>query len=207
MACANFSHFKEKSDAAQRREDAAKTKFDAHRHSIEASIMMGHGVDTDRNVLLQPDCHLTAPCCESTNSVTAVHVYVSSLISNAPRRGPSGRDFKKYVQGHRFWRAKRRVATPLEKTAAKQTRKGKCYFVEVFFVGSFEALLNSAAAGSDEAPPMGLPVVDVSPLASKLPIVDFSPELFATGPSDLQLNAEAESVPRGHDGDVDLEAF
>jgi len=57
-------------------------------------------------ILLQPSHHLASPC------------YTT---------------FAKHVRSFPGWRAKRREATPAEKIASKETRKGKVYFVSVSF--------------------------------------------------------------------------
>ena len=128
-------HFNEKSKAAQKREDAAKDQFDAHRREQQALqvIDSAHVQQAlkEPTTLLQPADHLTAPC---------------------------WRDFKAHVKSFAGWEAKRTTATEAQKTAAKETRKGKVYFVQVLFKGSAAELLADSSAALDEAPPMGVPV-------------------------------------------------
>lgn len=139
-------HFNEKSKAAQKREDAAKDQFDAHRREQQAlQVIDSEHVQQalkEPTTLLQPAEHLTAPC---------------------------WRDFKAHVKSFAGWEAKRTTATEAQKTAAKETRKGKVYFVQVLFKGSAAELLADSSAALDEAPPMGVPVSEDAQLLGPPP--------------------------------------
>ncbi len=118
------------SQAAKRREEAAKTAMDNHCASV-TTTMMETPAD-ERNdllltlksptVLLQPSTHLTAPC---------------------------WRDFRKWMKtSHPKWDAKKRQASDAEKLRSGETRKGKVYFVDVSYKGTLAMLLADAPAAS-----------------------------------------------------------
>ena len=85
------STFREKSGAAQRREDAAIAAFDKHAKATEADAAVKAKVTVE---LLKPSTHLTQPCWTA---------------------------FNKHVKARAGWTAKRRVATNEEKRASGGT--------------------------------------------------------------------------------------
>ena len=104
------SKSKKKSEAAEKQEKAAIAAFDAQKKSTEIQVakVCSQG-DAQTNVtvqLLKPSEHLTGLCWST---------------------------FAKYVKQSPGWTAKRREATSAEKVEHKETRKHKCYFVDVIY--------------------------------------------------------------------------
>ena len=116
------STFREKSGAAQRREDAAIAAFDKHAKATEADKAVKAKVTVE---LLKPSTHLTQPCWTA---------------------------FNKRVKARAGWTAKRRVATNEEKRASGETRQGKCYFVDVTFDPKKAEKARKAAAAEAAPP-------------------------------------------------------
>jgi len=79
-----------------------------HKATVDAMMTMSLYVPGKKIVipLLNPDCHLTAPC---------------------------WRDFSKAVRQHEGWDVKRVQATLNEKKKFRKTRKGKVYFVNAIY--------------------------------------------------------------------------
>lgn len=142
-------NFRQKSNAAQRREDEAKRAFDGMRAATEE----GAAKDKDSITvdLLEPSTHLTQPCWTA---------------------------FNRYVKAHAGWSAKRRIATDEEKKKAKEKRKGKCYFISVTFnprAAAVEAPPAPAKAAADAAPPAKKPkIMGESTNAQPEPVVPSS---------------------------------
>jgi hypothetical protein len=100
--------FNAKSKAAILREQEAIACFDEHRIDT-ASRLEQQGFPTNAVIattLLPPNHHLTAACWQT---------------------------FRKHVDSFPGWKAKRREATPEEKLASKEKRKGKVYWIETTF--------------------------------------------------------------------------
>lgn len=99
----SYGDFAPASEAALRREEKARFEFLKIRNQTAERENL---VGKEKVQLLQPDCHLT--------------------------NYTWGR-FSKFVKEHSGWRATRRVATPEEKSASGETRRGKVYFVDVTY--------------------------------------------------------------------------
>lgn len=84
---------------------AAEAREASARAAFDDALTKTPGAATTLE-LLKPSTHLTQPC---------------------------WRDFKKYVERHPGWSAKRRKASDAEKRQHGETRKGTCYFVDVSF--------------------------------------------------------------------------
>lgn len=128
------------SQAALRREQEAKHKFS----TVSKEFLKGDIIATlkprGKHVLplLHPSCHLTKHCYGT---------------------------FRKFVKKHAGWDVKRVEATPEEKKASGETRKGKVYFVNAVYTAPkkqarsectafFAATTtNAAAATTAEKPP------------------------------------------------------
>jgi len=100
-----YENYAEKSAAALRREEEAKTKFQEAREELEGreDLVAGSKITVE---LLKPSCHLTGACWST---------------------------FLRHVRSHEGWVAKRREATAEEKKQHKETRRGKVYFVDVVY--------------------------------------------------------------------------
>jgi hypothetical protein len=91
---------------AEKSAAALSREVDARRRFDRLRIEVEHAGVRTQQELLQPNCHLTGPCYSS---------------------------FSKYVQAHAGWTVRRRTATDAEKRAYGETRRGKCYFVNVTY--------------------------------------------------------------------------
>ena len=125
-----FKNMADKSQAAIKRENEAKEKFNEARKEFEKSdTIEGMKARSKHRIeLLQPSCHLTDACWST---------------------------FRKHVIKNERWTAKRRVATEEEKKASGEKRKGKVYFVDVVY----SAPSKSAASKKNKVVP-GEDIVD-----------------------------------------------
>ena len=99
-----YGDMAEKSVAAIRREDQAKSLFNTQKSATEEQARLQNQKTTVE--LLTPSCHLTGACWKS---------------------------FSKYVRENKGWSIKRVEATDQQKRASGEKRKGKVYFVSVTF--------------------------------------------------------------------------
>lgn len=96
-----------KSEAAEKQEKGAIAAFNAQKQATEARAAEGGGDAAITVQLLKPSEHLVRTCWSS---------------------------FLKHVKIHPGWKAKRRVATDVEKLAHQMGhRRGKVYFVDVIY--------------------------------------------------------------------------
>ena len=101
----HFGRSADKSAAAKRREEKAMEMFSKTKIQMETRQDLIPG-SFETVKLLNPSCHLTGPCWSS---------------------------FSKHVRSQPGWTAKRRAITDEEKKLWGETRKGKCYFVDVTY--------------------------------------------------------------------------
>mmetsp|Transcript_29231 Transcript_29231/g.42913 ORF Transcript_29231/g.42913 Transcript_29231/m.42913 type:complete len:179 (-) Transcript_29231:230-766(-) len=134
-----YKRMADKSQAAIRRENTAKEKFNEARLEFEQSdgIKGMKARSTHRIELLQPSCHLTSACWST---------------------------FRKHVIKNDGWTAKRRAATEEEKKASGEKRKGKVYFIDVIYTAPSKS--SSAAASKKNK---AVPAEDESSSSSKKP--------------------------------------
>ena len=117
-----------KSAAAERREAAANAALDKVLASEETAASIAAGLPFTC-LLTSPGTHLTSASWSDFNkSVKAKH-------------GAAG------------WKVKRRVATPEEKLKAKETRKGKTYWIDLIWTPDPVCLALAAPKGKKRAAP------------------------------------------------------
>ena len=130
------SGFAEKSQAAQRRQDEAVELFNAMRKEAEGAA------EADCKRVEQEVIACDTPLYRDVRNIMLSYVGAPAagekstfelLKPSCHLTGACFKDFRKHVRGFTGWSVVRREATPAEKMASGETRRGKVYFTSVVY--------------------------------------------------------------------------